>query len=225
MATDATGAPTTALGIPKYNTAADIPSGKGFNAAMEYIDDLIEARGAPPGASGVKVWNNTTKTWDTPAGADGTKFLRDDGTFAATASPTIGAEVAYTERTSNLALTTAIADIIDTGLITYLNVPYLIEFFCGKVDAAASAAGTARFSLYDGATDLGILAEFGNQTWGSGNFTPSGAVYAARKITPTAASHQYKIRVAMTSGTGTAYGGLGGAATMLPIFARITRTT
>lgn len=81
MATDATGAPTTSLGIPKYNTAGDPPSGKGFNAAMDFIDDLIEARGAPPGASGVKVWNNTTKTWDTPAGADGTKFLRDDGTF------------------------------------------------------------------------------------------------------------------------------------------------
>lgn len=82
MATDATGAPTTTLGIPKYNTAGDPPSGKGFNAAMDYIDDLIEARGGPPGASGVKVWNNTTKTWDTPAGGDGTKFLRDDGTFA-----------------------------------------------------------------------------------------------------------------------------------------------
>lgn len=84
MATDATGPTTTALGIPKYNTAADIPSGKGFNAAMEVIDDLIEARGAAvPGASGVKVWNNTTKAWETPTGANGTKFLRDDGTFAA----------------------------------------------------------------------------------------------------------------------------------------------
>lgn len=83
MATDATGTPTTTLGIPKYNTAADIPSGKGFNAAMDFIDDLIEARGTTvPGASGVKVWNNTTKAWETPAGATGSKFLRDDGTFA-----------------------------------------------------------------------------------------------------------------------------------------------
>lgn len=90
MATDATASPTTALGIPKYNTAGDPPSGKGFNAAMEYIDDLIEARGAPPGASGVKVWNNTTKTWDTPAGANGTKFLRDDGTFASAGTPGYG---------------------------------------------------------------------------------------------------------------------------------------
>lgn len=63
MAVDATGTPTTTLGIPKYNTAADIPSGKGFNAAMDYIDDLLEARAATPAgiASGeAMVWNGTT---------------------------------------------------------------------------------------------------------------------------------------------------------------------
>ena len=40
MAQDATGTPT-AKGIPKYNTATDAPSGKGFNAAMDVIDGLI----------------------------------------------------------------------------------------------------------------------------------------------------------------------------------------
>lgn len=40
MAQDATGTPT-AKGIPKYNTAVDAPSGKGFNAAMDVIDGLI----------------------------------------------------------------------------------------------------------------------------------------------------------------------------------------
>lgn len=43
MATDATGTPT-ALGIPKYKTDVDIPSGKGFNAAMDAVDTLIGAR-------------------------------------------------------------------------------------------------------------------------------------------------------------------------------------
>lgn len=43
MALDATGTPT-ALGIPKYNTAADPPSGKGFNAAMDALDTLLAAR-------------------------------------------------------------------------------------------------------------------------------------------------------------------------------------
>jgi hypothetical protein len=43
MATDATGTPTS-LGIPKYNTSADAPSGLGFNAAMDSINTLLVAR-------------------------------------------------------------------------------------------------------------------------------------------------------------------------------------
>lgn len=43
MATDATGTPTP-LGIPKFNTAVDAPSGKGSNAQMDSIDTLIAAR-------------------------------------------------------------------------------------------------------------------------------------------------------------------------------------
>lgn len=41
MAQDATGTPTALWGIPKYNTAVDPPSGKGFNAAMDFIDGII----------------------------------------------------------------------------------------------------------------------------------------------------------------------------------------
>lgn len=40
MAIDATGTPTS-LGIPKFNTAVDAPSGKGSNAQMDAIDSLI----------------------------------------------------------------------------------------------------------------------------------------------------------------------------------------
>lgn len=43
MATDATGT-ATSLGIPKYLTSADAPSGKGFNAAMDVINTLIGQR-------------------------------------------------------------------------------------------------------------------------------------------------------------------------------------
>lgn len=66
MATDATGTPTTSLGIPKYNTAADIPSGKGFNAAMDFIDDLLEARVTKPASMAdneVPVWDAATSAW------------------------------------------------------------------------------------------------------------------------------------------------------------------
>ena len=42
MATDATGTPT-ALGIPKFNTSVDAPSGLGSNAQMDSIDGLLQA--------------------------------------------------------------------------------------------------------------------------------------------------------------------------------------
>jgi hypothetical protein len=64
MATDATGAPTP-LGIPKFNTSADAPSGLGSNAQMDAIDTLLAARVVKP--SGIvfgeaSVWNGTG--WD-----------------------------------------------------------------------------------------------------------------------------------------------------------------
>ena len=60
MAQDATGTPTS-LGIPKYNTAADAPSGKGFNAAMDTIDALLVARGLPgsPDTNEPVYWNGS----------------------------------------------------------------------------------------------------------------------------------------------------------------------
>ncbi len=49
MAQDATGTPTSPLGIPTYDTSQDAPTGKGFNAAMEFINDLIDALGGGGG--------------------------------------------------------------------------------------------------------------------------------------------------------------------------------
>lgn len=48
MPQDATGTPTP-LGIFKYNTAVDAPSGKGFNATMDKIDEIITAKQLPAG--------------------------------------------------------------------------------------------------------------------------------------------------------------------------------
>lgn len=64
MATDATGTPTT-LGIPKYATNTDPPSGRGFNAAMDSIDSLLRGAFTTPSASDadLPVWDAATGRW------------------------------------------------------------------------------------------------------------------------------------------------------------------
>ena len=91
MATDATGTPTS-LGIPKFNTSVDNPSGLGTNAMMDAIDDLLvsaplsgEIAGIAVGS--VPVWDGSA--WVKPTGTpDGSKFLRDDGAWAAAGGST-----------------------------------------------------------------------------------------------------------------------------------------
>lgn len=73
MPTDATGTPTS-LGIRKYNTSVDPPSGLGFNGAMDDIDALLVARVTKPAGivSGeVPVWNGAAfvRSSITPLGA------------------------------------------------------------------------------------------------------------------------------------------------------------
>lgn len=96
MALDATGTPTSPDSIPKYNTAVDPPSGKGFNAAMDAIQVALSARvGAPSGiASGeVPVWNGSAwvRSSVTRIGVgslgsgtpSASTYLRGDGSWAA----------------------------------------------------------------------------------------------------------------------------------------------
>lgn len=84
MAVDATGPTSTPDNIPTYNTANDIPSGKGLNAIVAAIQAALSLRINKPsgGAAGdVPVWNGSAFVW--PSGSrDGTKFLRDDGSWA-----------------------------------------------------------------------------------------------------------------------------------------------
>lgn len=62
MAIDATGPPTP-LGIPKFDTSADNPSGKGGNAQMDALDTLLAARIVKPGSPSngqALVWNGSS---------------------------------------------------------------------------------------------------------------------------------------------------------------------
>lgn len=82
MATDATGTPTNPDNIPKYNTAADIPSGKGLNAIVDAIQTIISQLKAGTLASG-KIALAGLATTGT---ANSSTFLRGDGAWAAAPS-------------------------------------------------------------------------------------------------------------------------------------------
>lgn len=103
MAAGATGTPTS-LGIPKYNTSVDSPSGVGFNSAMDAIDTLIAARATVSGsiaqtladAKGDIIAASAADTWGKlTVGANGTVLTADSAQslgvkWAAPAGATVG---------------------------------------------------------------------------------------------------------------------------------------
>lgn len=130
-------------------------------------------------------------------------------------------DIAYVEFTNSVALTTAVADVVSSGAISYAATPIWIEFFAPRVIFPNGAAGIIHLELWDGATELGRLGEIGFNAWGSGNLQPVTNTYAARKLTPTAASHTYKVRAKMSASTGTIAAGAGGAGVLLPGYIRV----
>lgn len=123
MATDATGSPTP-LGIPKYNTSADAPSGLGFNAAMDAIDALLSARVSKPSgisAGEVPVWNGSSFVRSSvtnvgPASlGSGTpsslNFLRGDGVWATAAGYTVLRKTSVTDVVNTTTATDLLAGV------------------------------------------------------------------------------------------------------------------
>jgi len=211
MATDRTGT-LTSLGIQKYNTSADAPSGLGFNGALDDIDALLAARVTKPAGivSGeVPVWNGTT--WVRSSA------LAPIGLFP-------GFEYDYKEVTvpaTSVAVTSATATAILTGnAVTYDGATLVvIKFYCGALQHTVANA-LVLLNLYDGATDLGMIARIAT----SSTAGTSTAVFAPRRLTPSAAAHTYSVRAWTTvAGTVTAAVGAGGAGIDLPMFMQITK--
>jgi hypothetical protein len=117
------------------------------------------------------------------------------------------AETGYAEFTANASITTTTVgtatQVVTLGALTYEAVPYMIEFFCGRVNAGANACNII---LRDGTTVLGTLAQLASST-------NNGAVYLTRRLTPTAGSHSYNV-AAWNGGAATAtfLAGTGGTA-------------
>lgn len=121
-------------------------------------------------------------------------------------------EVAYTEFTASVSSSSAtLIDVVSAGAVTYTGAPIFIEFFSPYV---LSQAGGGRVALVGDGVDLGNIVAGG----------ADGSTGGSRRLTPTAASHTYKIQICGTGGggTSTATAGTGGVATNMPGFIRIT---
>jgi hypothetical protein len=131
-------------------------------------------------------------------------------------------EVAYVEFTATVTGTgnveTAPVDVVSAGAITFVANPIVIQFYAPSMVLTPSASETCGISLWDG-TDLGRLAV------GTLSNSRSGSVYVERRLTPTAASHTYKVRIWANIGGSAASssvtGGAGGVGTNMPGFIRV----
>lgn len=229
MALDATGTPTSPDSIPKYNTAVDPPSGKGFNAAMDALQVALSARVDKPAsiASGeVPVWNGASwvRSSATRVGLSSiTAGLAGQvlgGTGPAYAYPP-GYEYGYTEFTSNVSITATTEatanQIVSAGAITFDGAPVRVEFGAYLIRGPASVS--IFVELYDGASSIGVLGQY-DMDAGADGVPPR----LTRRFTPTAVAHTYSIRAHLASaGTGTVFGGAGGVGLAMPGFIRITK--
>jgi len=93
---DASCTPSTKFSIPKLNTAVDPPSGKGLNTIVDSIDTLLASLGiAGLAANDVPVYDAVAGKFKKASGTkDGTKFLRDDGTWQSVSIPSLPKVVA-----------------------------------------------------------------------------------------------------------------------------------
>lgn len=135
-----------------------------------------------------------------------------------------GGELGYAQRTTVLAVTATSAPtaqtVVTAPAITVDGATAIIvQFRAPNCQTPAVANGQLLLDLFDGSTDLGILAQL---------VDPAAAIFGAPmagdvKLTPTSGSHTYSIRAWVTSGSGQVSAGAGGAALLLPAYIRVIR--
>jgi hypothetical protein len=183
------------------------------DAIWDAAGDLVQGTGA----------NTAAKL---SAGTAG-NFLKSAGAAAANvwAFPP-GHELDYVEVTSDVSVTTVDGGGFDTVVSgtsqAYANEAILIEFYANAVQPPGTASNNyLYFALFDGGTQLGNLTIALIANSASGQRYP---VMAKRRLTPTAATHQYIVKAAIgASGTGTVRAGNGTSGAAMPCFIRITK--
>lgn len=170
MPTDATGTPTS-LGIRKYNTSVDAPSGLGFNGAMDDIDALLVARTKALTATGDLLFASAANTpARLPIGTTGQVLAVVGGlpAWAAAGATTYRKSTAKAVNTS-----TAATDLLNGEITIGANVMGTT----GRVRLTASgdllqnsggAAVVPRFQLIFGGTTLFDTGTAGSLTIANG---------------------------------------------------------
>ena len=222
MAIDATGTPT-ALGIPKYNTATDPPSGKGFNAAMDALDALITARVAKASfvATGDILYASSAGVPARLAVGTNGHVLTLAGGIPSWAAAVASNELAYQEFTGTVTRT----NVAEGSAPTIVTAPaftadgtsaYVVEFFAPRW-TAGSAPNASKLYLYQDGSSIGHLADI------DGADSLVGFAYGQRRLIPSAGSRTYSIRGTSSAGDGTVVGAAGGSGNFVPGFIRVSR--
>ena len=181
------------------------------DAIWDAAGDLVQGTGA----------NTAAKLSAGTAGM----FLKSAGAAAANlwAYPP-GYELDYAQYTSAVTISAsseATANTIVTGGSVAYDGSTIIEihFYAPGFNTPSSAGANMVVCLYDGSSSIGFIGQFSTVA----NAAQISPVNCFVRITPSNASHAYSIRAYLTTGTGSVYGGSGGAAAYRPGYVRITK--
>jgi len=190
-------------------TPSVVNAGTSTVATGDMIAIDVDANGTGAKGLGVIVTFEST-----PPGVGATGPTGATGATGASAG-----ELAYAQITADISVTATTeatsTAIVSSGAVTYAATPIMIEFWCGWAVAPNSAA--LDFLLYDDTTIVGWMGVLAVSA--SNMQTP---IHLMRRLTPTAASHTYKIKAMVSGGTGTIKAGSGGTGVILPAFIRVT---
>lgn len=132
-------------------------------------------------------------------------------------------QLAYVEFTASVTVSGSEGsptDVVSAGALTFDGATRAcIEFYAPFVVAGGSANSLIVFNLWDGVTDLGQISLTQNPNASGQIGTP---VFVQRFLTPSGASHTYKIRGWMFGANGTVFAGAGGVGVKMPGWVRIT---
>lgn len=137
-----------------------------------------------------------------------------------------GYEIGYDQITANVNIAST-SEAAGTVLITcaphtFDGSPVVAELFFAAIGSPTVSGAAVLFSLFEGSTELGIIAIQQNQaTTGSANLP----ILGKYRFTPSAGAHTYKVTAFATSLTGTpnVQCGAGGTGLVLPGFIRFTK--